>query len=210
MIEIELTSNELREDVYLKLNKDRNAPIYDEDLDTIKSINLNGLDFLDEPTDVSIFDLVFFKKLESCAIINKEILDKELEVLNEVTSLRSLQITNCILPKNKQLKLNLEYITIDKCSDVDIHMFNDIKSLQQLRIVNCNNVILDGISNLENLTDLYLQNLNMDNINEITRLKKLEYLNLNGTKVNGSTDFKHNKKLKVVHEEANFLYDEEW
>ena len=210
MIEIELTSNELREDVYLKLNKDRNTPIYDEDLNRIKSVNLNGLDLLDEPTDVTIYDLVFFKNLESCVIINKEISDKELEVLNNLTSLRSLQITNCMLPKNKQITLDLNYMTVDKCSDVDIHMFSGMKQLQQLRIINCNNVTLDGISNLENLTDLYLQNLNIDNIDEITRLKKLEYLNLNGTKVKNLTDFKHNKRLKVVHEEANFLYDEEW
>ena len=210
MIEIELRSNELREDVYLKLNKDRNTPLYDEDLGNIKSVSLNGLDFLDEPTDVTIYDLVFFRNLESCVIINKEISDKELEVLNSVTSLQSLQISNCVLPKNKQITLNLNYMTLDKCSDVDIHMLSDMKSLRQLRIVNCNNVILDGISNLENLTDLYLQNLNMDNINEITKLKKLEYLNLNGTKVKSIINIKHNNKLNIVHEESNFLYDEEW
>ena len=60
MVEIELKSKELKEFVYLKLNKDRRLPIYDEDVERIKDVTLNALDFLDEPTDATIFDLIFF------------------------------------------------------------------------------------------------------------------------------------------------------
>lgn len=208
MVEIELKSNELKEDVYLNLNKNRNTPIYDEDLDKIKHLKLNALDFLDEPTDVTLFDLVFFKNLKSCCIINKEISSKELEVLNSMQCIDTLQLTNCLLPKDGKLKLNLEYLILDKCANVNISSYNNMSSLKRLRIVNCPIVNINGISRLENLTDLYLQNLNIDNIDEVGNLKKLEYLNLNGTNIS-TLNLEKNSKLKIVHEEMNFLYDEE-
>ena len=82
MLEIELKSNELKEYVYLELDKNPKEPIYDEDLNKITSLYLDRLDLIEEPTDITIYDLVFFKNLKECTISNMDISNQELEVLN--------------------------------------------------------------------------------------------------------------------------------
>ena len=209
MVEIELKSNEIKEDIYLKLNKDRNTPIYDTDLDKIEHLNLNSLDFLDEPTDISLYDLVFFKNLKSCCIIDKVISENETELLSKLKSIETIQFTRCVFPDNMDVNLCVEYLILDKCPNIKIARFKGIKTLKQLRIVNCDNIDIDGISSLENVTGLYLQSLYLDNIDEIENMNKLQYLNLNGTKIKKEiTKIGNNDRLKIVHEEMNFMYDE--
>ena len=95
MLEIELKSNELKEYVYLELDKNPKEPIYDEDLNEITSLYLNKLDLIGEPTDTTIYDLIFFKNLKECTISNMNISDQELEVLNKLSKLESLQLNDC-------------------------------------------------------------------------------------------------------------------
>lgn len=206
MFEIELKSNELKTDVYLKLNKDENTPLYDEDLNEIEVVHLNALDFLDEPTDVEICDLVFFKNLKNCYLSNMYIKDEDLEILNSIKSLESLQLNNCSFSNNKKMNLNLLSLIVNKCKDIKFKIFDNLVALESVRIVNCDNVELSGISKLSNLKKLYLQNLKLDQIDEIKDLKKLEYLNLNGSKIKNLINL-NNNKLKVEHNEKNFLYD---
>ena len=94
MLEVELKSNELKEYVYLELNKNKKDPIYDEDLNEITSLYLNKLDLIGEPTDITIYDLIFFKNLKECTISNMNISDQELGVLNRLSNLESLQLND--------------------------------------------------------------------------------------------------------------------
>ena len=206
MFEIELKSNELKTDVYLKLNKDENTPLYDEDLNEIEVVHLNALDFLDEPTDVEICDLVFFKNLKNCYLSNMYIKDEDLEILNSIKSLESLQLNNCSFSNNKKMNLNLLRLIVNKCKDIKFKIFDNMITLESVRIVNCDNVELSGISKLSNLKKLYLQNLELDQIDEVKELKELEYLKLNGSKIKNLINL-NNNKLEVEHNEKNFLYD---
>ena len=206
MFEQELKSNELKTYVYLKLNKDENTPLYDEDLNEIEVVHLNALDFLDEPTDVEICDLVFFKNLKNCYLSNMYIKDEDLEILNRIKSLESLQLNNCSFSNNKKMNLNLLSLIVNKCKDIKFKIFDNLVTLESVRIVNCDNVELSGISKLSNLKKLYLQNLKLNQIDEIKDLKELEYLNLNGSKIKNLTNL-NNNKLEVEHNEKNFLYD---
>ena len=81
--------------------------------------------------------------------------------------------------------------------------------LSKLRVVNCEHVKLDGIESLSEMTELYLQNLEIDNIDNVSGLDKLEYINLNGTRVKKLTDILKNPKIKVDHEEKNYIFDVE-
>lgn len=210
MLEIELKSNELKEYIYLELNKNKAEPIYDEDIAEITELQLNTLDLIGEPTDITIFDLVFFKNLKTLTLINMNITDQEINILNKLQNLNFLQFSECTFSNNKKLKLNLIDLVIDECSNVSMNNWNEIFTLKSLHIVNCNDVNLKGIENFKNLSEVYLQNLNLDNIDEIQEMINLKYLNLNGSEINNLDKIKKMKNIEIEHEEINALYDEEF
>lgn len=209
MVEIELKSKELKEFVYLTLNKDRNTPIYDEDLDQIKDVTLDALDLLDEPTDATILDLIFFTNLETCMIADKVISEAEVNVLNKLESIKTIQFTNCIFPNGKKIKCNATYLVVDSCKFFDASIFNEMKYLTKLCVVNCENVNLEGIQELSKIRKVYLQNLELNDISVVSDLKKMEYLNLNGTKVKSMGEIENNHNIQIDHEERNYMYDVE-
>lgn len=207
MIEVELKSKELKEYVYLELEKSKRDPLYDEDIDRIEDLTLNALDFLDEPTDITLFDLVFFNNLKSCTIIDKKISAQELNALNSVKSLETLQLVRCEIPNEVYLTSNINYVIIEKSTSVNMETFSRLKSLEKFRAINCVNFNLSGISKCENVTNVYLQNLNLNEIKELKEMKKLRKINLNGTKVKHMCKF--SKNIEVIHEDENFILDEE-
>lgn len=208
MVEVELKSKELTEYVYLALNKDRSTPLYDDDLEQIKDVTLDALDFLDEPTDETIFDLVFFKNIKSCLIANMSISESEIDILNKLEAIESIQFTNCIFPKSKKVSMGAEYLIFDNCVEVNLLNFDEMKKVTKLRIVNCDRVSLNGLGNLSKINQLYLQNLDLNDIDEVEKLSNIEYINLNGTKVKKLTDVLKRPNIKVDHEENNYIYDE--
>ena len=207
MLEIELKSKDLKEYIYLQLHKKNNEPIYDEELFQITDIHLNSIDFIGNQTDVTIFDLIFFKHLKNCTLTNMNISDKEIEILNSLTNLEFLQLNNCSFSNSKKLQLNLSDLVICDCSSVQISIYTQIESLKSLRIVNCENVDFTGISKMENLSKVFLQNLNLDEINEISHIKALTYLNLNGSTINNLDKIYKKPGLKIEHRKINALYD---
>ena len=209
MVEVELKSKELTEYVYLTLNKDRSTPLYDDDLEHIKDVTLNAIDFLDEPTDATIYDLIFFKNLKSCMIVNMTISENEIDLLNKMKSIESIQFTKCNLPKGKKLNMNASYVIIDECNDFNVDILSDMSSVNRLRIVDCENINLSGIEKMSSIVDLYMQGLNINDIDFVTNLSSLEYLNLNGTKVKESTKVLDGLNIKVEHKDKNYIYDVE-
>lgn len=209
MVEVELKSKDLTEYVYLTLNKDRNTPLYDEDIEQIKDVTLDALDFLDEPTDTTIYDLIFFTNLKTCMIVNMTITENEIDLLNKLESIESIQFTNCSLPKNKKLNMKASYVIIDECNNFNLDILSEMSSITRLRIVNCENINLSGIEKMSSIIDLYMQNLNIEDVNFVTNLHSLEYLNLNGTNIKSSTKFLENLNIRVDHENKNYIYDVE-
>jgi len=209
MVEIELKSKDLTEYVYLALNKNRNTPLYDEDIEEIEDITLDALDFLDEPTDTTIYDLIFFTNLKTCMIVNMKITENEIDLLNKLESIESIQFTNCNLPRGKKLKLNASYVIIDNCNNFALDSINEMCNVKKLRIVNCENLNVAGIEKMESIAVLYLQNINIEDVSFVTNLHSLEYLNLNGTKIKKSTNVLDGLKIKIDHEDKNYIYDVE-
>ena len=105
--------------------------------------------------------------------------------------------------------MHASYVIVDGCVEFDASIFSDMKSITRLRVVNCEHVKLAGLESLSELTELYLQNMELDNIDNISGLDKLEYVNLNGTKVKKLSDLLKNPKIKVDHEEKNYIFDVE-
>ena len=103
----------------MELNKNKKDPIYDEDLNEITSLYLNKLDLIGEPTDITIYDLIFFKNLKECTISNMNISDKELAILNRLSNLESLQLNDCNFSNKTKVELNIKNLIINDCENVN-------------------------------------------------------------------------------------------
>lgn len=209
MLEVELKSKDLMELIYLQLEKNRQEPIYDTDLDKITELDLDKCDLINEQTDITLEDIVFFNKLKTCYIANFVLDDYNIKLLSTRTNLDFLQINDCVFNHNEELDLDANYIAIVDCENVDLSKFAENDKLEKLRIVNCVNVKIDGISKFENLSKVYLQNINIDNINEMKKMENLKYVNLNGSFVNNNLFERTNTDVKIEHEEINMMYDSE-
>lgn len=210
MLEVELKSKDLKKYVCIKLGKNKNDSIYDEELNKITDIHIDGLDFFNEQTDMTIYDLIFFKNLKMCYLSDMKISKNEVNILNNINGLNSLQLNNCVIEEDIHIVLPIELLVIEECSNVKISTYTKMNELEKLCIINCNNVDIKGISKLTNLKKIFLQNLEFDNIDEILNLKNLKNLNLNGSKIKSLEKIYKNTELEIEHQDNNFLYDSEF
>ena len=209
MLEIELKSRELREYLYIKLDKREDTPLYDSELDEITELDLNCIDLLEEKNDVTLEDLVFFKKLKSLYLSHFTIEDKGIQLINMQKNLDFIQFNNCDFKNEVPMELNVKHIAIVESNNIDFSKFRESDSLEKLHIVGCSNVTFEGISKFENLKKVYIQCMTIDNIEEITKLKNLIYLNLNGSTVLDSTFNIKDYEFIVEHEKINTVFDSE-
>ena len=98
MLEVELKSKDFENNVRLILNKKNNEKIYDEDLKSITSLKLNRNLY----NDLILGDLSFFPNLESLSIDGVNLEDEDLQIINTLTKLKTLSISNS--------KLNFEQV----------------------------------------------------------------------------------------------------
>ena len=209
MLEVELKSQELKEYLYAELGKDRSEPIYDADLARITELDLDKIDLLDEQTDISMEDIVFFNNLKRCYLGNFILNDRNINLLNSKKSLEFLQINNCVFTNHHDLELGVQDLVIVDSQNVQLSKLNDFGKMNKLRIVNCVNTDIDGISKFKNLKKIYLQNLNLNSVNEISKLPDITYVNLNGSKLQDDSFVKNNTDVIIEHEDINAIYDSE-
>lgn len=209
MLEIELKSHDLKEFLYLKLGKNKEEALFDEDLNGIDELDLNKLDIIGEETDVTIEDIVFFNNLKNLYLSNFVLDDKCVSLINSRANLEFLQINNCIFQNNENLKVNAKHIAIIDSENIKLSKIEDTDNLEKLHIVNCACVDLTGISQLTNLKKVYLQNMDLNDLSEVVKIKGLVYLNLNGSQVEDGSFNENNYDFVIEHEEVNALYDSE-
>ena len=209
MLEIELKSKDLKDYICLDLNKDKNEPIYDEDLNKITELDLDRYDLVDDLTDITLEDIVFFNNLKKCYLTNFVFDDKNVKLLNKQKNLDFLQINDCVFKNNEELSLGVKHLVIVDSKNIDLQKYNDQKELEKLQIVNCANTNIKGISKFSNLSKVYLQNLYLDNINEMKTMDNLAYINLNGSSVKDDSFEKNNKDFIIEHDDINAIYQPE-
>ena len=190
MLEIELKSHDLKEFLYLKLGKNKEEALFDEDLNGIDELDLNKLDIIGEETDVTIEDIVFFNNLKNLYLSNFVLDDKCVSLINSRANLEFLQINNCIFQNNENLKVNAKHIAIINSENIKLSKIEDTDNLEKLHIV-------------------YLQNMDLNDLSEVVKIKGLVYLNLNGSQVEDGSFNENNYDFVIEHEEVNALYDSE-
>ena len=209
MLEIELKSEDLKEYLYLELKKSRNSPLYDEELNKVTELDLDRYDLIDEQTDITLEDLVFFNNLKKCYLGNFVLDDRNVKLLSTQSKLEFLQLNDCVFKNSENLSLGVKHLVIVDSENFDIAKYNDLDKLEKLHIVNCVNTSINGISKFKNLSKVYLQNLNLDNINEMSEIEKLAYVNLNGSTIKDSSFENKNTEFIIEHEQINAIYDSE-
>lgn len=209
MLEIELKSKDLKEYICLDLKKDKNEPIYDEDLNKITELDLDRYDLVDDLTDVTLEDIVFFNNLKKCYLTNFVFDDKNIKLLNKQKNLDFLQINDCVFKNNEELTLGVKHLVIVDSKNIDLQKYNNREDLEKLHIVNCANTNIKGISKFQNLSKVYLQNLYLDNINEMKSMDNLAYINLNGSSVKDDSFEKNNTDFIIEHDDINAIYQSE-
>lgn len=209
MLEIELKSKDLKEYIYLELKKDRKEPIYDDDLNRITELDLDKYDLVDDLTDITLEDIVFFNNLKKCYLSNFVFDDKNISLLSKPKKLDFLQINDCSFKNDKELSLPVKHLVIVDSENVNLSKYNDSNALEKLHIVNCTNTNINGISKFQNLSKVYLQNLYLENINEMKAMNNLAYINLNGSNIKDDSFEKNNKDFIIEHEPINAIYESE-
>ena len=209
MLEIELKSNDLKEYIRLDLKKDKSEPIYDEDLNKITELDLDRYDLVDDLTDITLEDIVFFNNLKKCYLTNFVFDDKNIKLLNKQKNLDFLQINDCVFKNNEELTLGVKHLVIVDSKNIDLQKYNNQEDLEKLHIVSCANTNIKGISKFNNLSKVYLQNLYLDNINEMKSMDNLAYINLNGSSVKDDSFEKNNTDFIIEHDDINAIYQSE-
>ena len=70
----------------------------------------------------------------------------EVNILNNINGLNSLQLNNCVIEEDIHIVLPIELLVIEECSNVKISTYTKMNELEKLCIINCNNVDIKGIS----------------------------------------------------------------
>lgn len=178
-------SNEIRIIVCGLLGKTENEPIYTEELAQIDRLNINPRIFKNPNLYVDLGDLYLFKNLKSLYIRDMYITDYNIQCLNQVPSLKYLQMNKCKF-ENVTMPLYLpmlEGLSLISTYGIDMKFFKDLSNLKILKVIN--NAILKykGIENLQGLHEIYFQNnVNVD-LKNLLKINNLKKLNLDGSTV---------------------------
>ena len=154
----------------------------EEEKESITEITLSYKDFKGDLTGVSITELLKFPNLKKCLISGFEITNDDIEVFNELVSLRGIQFSGCsFLEIDIPLK-HLELVVIDGCTRVPKKLLQENKKLRFFRAVNQRYFDIECLNGCRALEEVYLQRSTLVNLLELRRLKSLRLVNLNGSK----------------------------
>lgn len=177
-MEIEIQNEQLKKLIGYELNRYGNLVIDREDLKKVKNITINRYDLLGQETNIEISDLSFLTNLESCIISNYQITEKDIASLNTLTNLKTIQFSYCDFKNiTTKVKLNLNYIILEICKNVNLDIFSENRMIENLRIIH-DNIDIREIEKFNQIRNLYLQKCQIINIDRITNLKQLQYVNL--------------------------------
>lgn len=147
---------------YIDLNYDIDEFNDLKELDKVKNLVINSLNYSMGVSSFYPKELSYFKNLEECRFINFNITDEVIEYLNNF-KLKVLSLDNCICESKKELfvdKLNIENSRIN---------LNKVK-VKELLILD-NDVIDIGSIDSSNLVDLKLLKCNLMNVKLFEKMK---------------------------------------
>lgn len=200
----EITSKEMKQCICLRTGKLNFSEVTDEDIENITTMDLRGVKFNGEPTDVILSELEALPNLNALMISHFDLNVEDINNLSKLSKLKTIQFTAC----------DFENITDIKLGELDILVFvgcTDMGTLKMpksrvLRVIG-SEINFDGV-NPGNIEKLLLQNTLVKNFTTLASNENLVEVNLDGSTIQDK-DGKAVKDIEVA--AGTFLsYEEEF
>ena len=115
----EITSKELKQCICLKTGKLNFSEVTDEDIENITEIDLRGVKFNGEPTDVILSELDVFPNLNGLMISHFDLKAEDIESIAKHDKLKVIQFSSCDFENITTIDLNnLDILVFVGCTDM--------------------------------------------------------------------------------------------
>ncbi len=191
----------LRTAIESSLEKTAGAPITEEEMSTLTTLQATG---------VSIGDLTgleFATGLTDLVLYNNSIDD--ISSLSELTALERLQLDNNSVSDISSLSelTNLEWLELDNNSVSDISSLSELTALERLQLYNNSISDISSLSELTNLETLQLENNSVSAISSLSELTNLKRLFLSGNSISDISSLSNLTRLEKLTLDNNSISD---
>ena len=200
----EITSKELKQCICLKTGKLNFSEVTDEDIENITEIDLRGIKFNGEETDVILAELDAFPNLNGLLISHFDLKVEDIDAISRQDKLRVVQFSSCDFENIETINLpNLDVLVFVGCTDmVKLKM----PKSRVLRVIG-SELNFDGVD-VNNIEKLLIQNSLVNNFTSLDSKDNLIEVNLDGSTLYDK-DGNLVKDVKVK-PEISFSYEDEF
>lgn len=194
-----IIDNEIRKRIEYLLEK-KSDEITEEELNTVKDLNLTNIDYSNEILNTDLGELEKIKNLENLKLNEFEINNEIIKSLYKCKKLKNLYLNLCTVSGENIKMNNLNKIFFDHCI---IENWNKIELPNEIYILTGADINLDKFINAENIKTLSIRGANILNIKKILEFKNLEILNLDGSTIDDENILDMIKnKVKISKEDS--------
>ena len=200
----EITSKELKQCICLKTGKLNFSEVTDEYIENITEIDLRGIKFNGEETDVILAELDAFPNLNGLLISHFDLKVEDIDAISRQDKLRVVQFSSCDFENIETINLpNLDVLVFVGCTDMG--KLKMPKS-RVLRVIG-SELNFDGVD-VNNIEKLLIQNSLVNNFTSLDSKDNLIEVNLDGSTLYDK-DGNLVKDVKVK-PEISFSYEDEF
>ena len=200
----EITSKELKQCICLKTGKLNFSEVTDEYIENITEIDLRGIKFNGEETDVILAELDAFPNLNGLLISHFDLKMEDIDAISRQDKLRVVQFSSCDFENIETINLpNLDVLVFVGCTDMG--KLKMPKS-RVLRVIG-SELNFDGVD-VNNIEKLLIQNSLVNNFTSLDSKDNLIEVNLDGSTLYDK-DSNLVKDVKVK-PEISFSYEDEF
>lgn len=200
----EITSKELKQCICLKTGKLNFSEVTDEDIENITEIDLRGIKFNGEETDVILAELDAFPNLNGLLISHFDLKVEDIDAISRQDKLRVVQFSSCDFENIETINLpNLDVLVFVGCTDMG--KLKMPKS-RVLRVIG-SELNFDGVD-VNNVEKLLIQNSLVNNFTSLDSKDNLIEVNLDSSTLYDK-DGNLVKDVKVK-PEISFSYEDEF
>lgn len=175
----EITSKEMKQCICLRTGKLNFSEVTDEDIENITTMDLRGVKFNGEPTDVILSELEALPNLNALMISHFDLNVEDIDNLSKLSKLKTIQFTACDFDNITDIKLEeLDILVFVGCTDMGTLK---MPKSRVLRVIG-SEINFDGV-NPGNIEKLLLQNTLVKNFTTLASNENLVEVNLDGSTI---------------------------
>ena len=186
-----IQSKDLKKLVGYKVGKFRGEELTDKDIQSVRDLVISGKKLNGTESDIRIAELKHFPNLELISISQFVLDNTSLDVLKQISSLRSISFNQCEIKEDSETVFDkTTSLTYKNCRISD---YSTIGLAENTTFIGEPKIKLGALKNKEKVKKLSLQECSLDSLEELFGYEKLELLQLLGTELE---DTKGKEELK--------------